>query len=429
MIRQLWARIREDAHFADVLVTGVKALGVKCLSAVATFGFAVLMARLVGAEAAGVYFLSLAIINIVAIVGFLGQDRTALRFVSIELAKENWSAIKGILRHSFTMVGWLSVFLAAAIWFAAPYLAITVFDNPNVALSLRIMCFALPAFGLAFVGAEILKALKQISSGVMVQSLLTPLFGSIFVIGAVKQFGVMGPQISFVTATVLTATVMSVLMRKSVGVRLRQVDGNYDLGRLISTGTPILMMTLLVNFSMTINTFVIGAYYPESEVAIYGAATRFALLLNFLLFSVNSVAAPKYAEFFENGDLTELRRLLMKTSGLLVVLSLPVCLALMLYSKFFMSVFGSEFTAGARVLQILILGQFVNVSIGSVNYVLTMTGNEKITAVIVSCSTVLCVVLSLLLVPEFGITGAAIGFVISDVLRNLALLYITIKRL
>ena len=94
-----------------------------------------------------------------------------------------------------------------------------------------------------------------------------------------------------------------------------------------------------------------------------------------------------------------------------------------------LAVFGSDFGRGRLALTILVLGQVVNVAAGHVGVLMTMTGHEKRVAATVGASAACNAVLNLILIPRFGIDGAAAATAISLVLWNGVTLVWVIKHL
>mgnify|MGYP003119929399 CR=1 FL=1 len=74
-----------------------------------------------------------------------------------------------------------------------------------------------------------------------------------------------------------------------------------------------------------------------------------------------------------------------------------------------MGLFGAEFSEAGLVLSILVCGQAVNAMTGSVEYILMMSGREKEMRNIVFASMTIMLALAVLLIPPFGVVGAAIS--------------------
>jgi O-antigen/teichoic acid export membrane protein len=128
-----------------------------------------------------------------------------------------------------------------------------------------------------------------------------------------------------------------------------------------------------------------------------GAARAFALT------AINSIFGPSIAALYARGD----------RSGVQTVLSL----------------FGDGFASGSAALRILLLGQLVNATAGSVGVMLTMTGHERQAAVVMMVAAAGQIGLSVALIPRFGVEGAAVANAVSLIGWNLALAVPTWRKL
>jgi len=111
----------------------------------------------------------------------------------------------------------------------------------------------------------------------------------------------------------------------------------------------------------------------------------------------------------------------VKHSTLLMFLtSLPVLIAILVFPSFLLGIFGEDFTAGKTALLILAFGQFFSTISGSVINILNMSNRQKTARNIIAICTFINVVLNLILIPIYGINGAAIATATSTILWNLA---------
>ena len=83
----------------------------------------------------------------------------------------------------------------------------------------------------------------------------------------------------------------------------------------------------------------------------------------------------------------------------MAIISFPVLLICLLLPDFLLGIFGPEFICGKQILIILCVGQFINVSTGSVGQILAMTNREKLLRISVLSGTVLNLLLNITLVP------------------------------
>ena len=108
---------------------------------------------------------------------------------------------------------------------------------------------------------------------------------------------------------------------------------------------------------------------------------------------------------------------------IMLLVSVPVTLFILLFPEWLMSMFGDAFTAAATALMILTIGQFVNIATGSVGYLLSMTGNETKVRDNVVISGILSVALGIILIPYYGVIGAAIAYACGVASQNLLGVY------
>ena len=102
---------------------------------------------------------------------------------------------------------------------------------------------------------------------------------------------------------------------------------------------------------------------------------------------------------------------------------------MILFGDRILGLFGAEFVAARWSMTVLILGQLVNVGSGSVGYLMGMTGHHRQSAFVLGCSAVLNIILNAILIPIFGIMGAAIATALTMALWNIWLHQLVVKYL
>jgi O-antigen/teichoic acid export membrane protein len=87
-----------DRHLREVIQGAAVTLMLKVLGTGLEFGFTLFVARLLGAEDAGIYYLALTITTIGTVCGRLGLDNVVLRLIAANAAAENWRVVAGVYR-------------------------------------------------------------------------------------------------------------------------------------------------------------------------------------------------------------------------------------------------------------------------------------------------------------------------------------------
>lgn len=97
----------------------------------------------------------------------------------------------------------------------------------------------------------------------------------------------------------------------------------------------------------------------------------------------------------------------------------PLLLLFLIVPRWAVGIFGSDFEKGGILLSILVIGQFVNVSTGSVGYLIMISGNGRMMKNNVVFGAILSVVLNVILVSMYGSIGAVIAVALCLIIKNL----------
>jgi O-antigen/teichoic acid export membrane protein len=146
----------------------------------------------------------------------------------------------------------------------------------------------------------------------------------------------------------------------------------------------------------------------EVDLGVYASCVRVALAMVLFLTAVAYVFSPFVADLHARGERERLDRLYKAITRWTVAGTIPVLLLMLLAPAAILRLFGGEeFTTGTNALRILVIGQAINVSVGAAGFVLIMAGRTGWDLTVYALSAALDIVLSFLLVPKFGIEGAA----------------------
>jgi O-antigen/teichoic acid export membrane protein len=138
-----------------------------------------------------------------------------------------------------------------------------------------------------------------------------------------------------------------------------------------------------------------------------------------MLVSTLSRVQPKFAALYARGEMESLATTAQRATLLLIAFSAPVSLLFLFAPGPVMNVFGSEFSNGATTLQILSVGQFINVAMGSFVMLLVMSGREREYRNVLMVSTLVVLTLNVVLIPKYGAIGAAIATTSAIVVQNI----------
>jgi O-antigen/teichoic acid export membrane protein len=134
--------------------------------------------------------------------------------------------------------------------------------------------------------------------------------------------------------------------------------------------------------------------------------------------------SPFVADLHARGERDKLDRLYKWLTRWTLAATLPLFIVLAVAPAAALRLFGGEFGAGATALNILLLGQLVNVATGTVGFILIMVGRTGWDLVVYAASVVLDVAAAWLLIPGLGMEGAAVAGALTMALSKVARLYL-----
>lgn len=412
----------------EVVRGGSIAFVFKVLATGLGFCFNVLLARFVGAEGAGAYYLALVVTTLATVVGRVGLDNALLRFAAVHAAANDWSKVSGLYRKGMQIAAVVSALVALAVVGVADWLAESIFAEPRLTVALRLMALSIVPMSLLTLHGSLLRGLKRTRDALLVEGVGVPLIGTSILAFLGGSLGVIGPVSAYVAATFLVLLIALGLWRRATP-QLRGLSGSFPIATLVRSSLPMFWVAS-ANLAMgSVDTVMLGIWTNSHSVGIYGVALRTAALTSFVLGSVNAIAPAKFAALHAQGNHQALGALARNSAKLMTLAAAPLLLLFLLAPSWVLRLFGPEFTEGATVLMILAIGHFVNVATGSVGFLLLMTGHERLMRNNVLGTLVLNIILNLWLIPSYGIVGAAVATAVSLVVKNLVAAVLVQKKL
>lgn len=170
-----------------------------------------------------------------------------------------------------------------------------------------------------------------------------------------------------------------------------------------------------------------GFFLPPEDLAVLAVSQRIAMLISFSLLASSLIFAPRFALLYQNRKHAELQALVYNNNMSVLIISIPLFSLLIVFSGSLLSFFSPEYSGFRSVLIVLCFGQLINALTGSVGYLLMMSGNEKYLLRSVVIVAPLGLALSLVLIPLFGLLGAALAVSVPISCQNI-LAYVYVRR-
>ena len=191
-------------------------------------------------------------------------------------------------------------------------------------------------------------------------------------------------------------------------------------GTLMRVAFPMMLTASYSYILYWTDTIILGIYLSENEVGIYTVALRLATLLSIPLYAINSISASKFSECHARRDIAGFKEVINYSTSFIFWTTIPIGLVLVVFPSQIMGLFGNEISKGYIALILLISGYFINAVSGPVGTILNMTGNQVEYQRAMLCAAVVNIILNILLIPQYGINGAAFASMFSMFIWNVS---------
>jgi O-antigen/teichoic acid export membrane protein len=168
------------------------------------------------------------------------------------------------------------------------------------------------------------------------------------------------------------------------------------------------------------DTLLLGHFRSAGDVGLYTVATRLVTLAVFVMAPINAAFAPAFAHHFHRGERAAMAQTYTAATGWILRLSLPAFAVLAIFPQGLLGLFGGDYRKGAAVTVALAIGQFVNALTGPCGTALNMAGRVYLNMINNVVALALNVGLNLWLIPAHGAYGAAIAWMVSLGVVNVA---------
>ena len=417
MLKRLFYKFKEN----EILNKGSSAFVFKIIGSLLGYLFLLLATRNSGAEAWGVFALCLALLNITSILSRMGIDVAVLRFIAS--FKSEKAKAKSIYIKGFSFVFPLSICFTLLLFFFSEFIAITIFNKSQLTFYIQVIAFAILPFTIIYLNAQSFRGLKKISHFAFFQHVSKFLFAIIFFL-VISSFTSISVErnifYAFVTALYCVMIISTIFLKKELVVKQEEKKKSpISNKQLIRTAFPMMLSTSILLIMSWADSVIIGIFKAESEIGIYNVAIKLAMISGLVLGAINSIVAPKLSEAYNNGRKKEFALIVKQSTRVIFFSSLPILIFLIVFPEFLLSFFGSEFLIGKTTLYVLLIGQIINAFSGSVGVIMQMTGREKLFQNILIVALIINIGMNFLLIPTYGIIGAAIASSASIVFWNL----------
>jgi O-antigen/teichoic acid export membrane protein len=388
-------------------------------------------ARLFQVEQFGIYSLAIALVSLLQIFGSAGMRSGIVKFVSEYHTSSNTNDVYQSIGSVFRWGIIINTVLAAVLYVSAPMVAEIFFSKPELSDSIRIMSFTLPFFFGSVVFLHSCMALRimkyqHYADGIRIFIFIALLF-TLFFFRAEKHslaYAYLGSWIGGSFASLLFFSRQFSLSLFAEGIYKAKLSND-----IIKFSIPQTFSDILNALLSNLTILLIGLFLPPDAAGIYRIANKIADLIQVSLRAVRGIFAPIISSLSSQGQTMKLGDIFSTVTRWLFTINLPLIFLMTFFAADLLGFFGPAYRSGFMTMIIISIGCFISASAGNSDYILIMSGKPRSNLYTEIISITVSLFLNLLLIPAWGITGAAIATAASIAAASILRLHLVYRDL
>lgn len=388
---------------------------------------AILTARLLGPEGYGAVAFVLSISMIFATVALAGTEMLAVREVARCAATGDGGQLHGFLRASRRII-------IAAMVLCAGVLALILPLTPLAADFRSVMIYAVfifPLLTLTLQNQGVLRGLGRTALSQIPFQIVRP----VILVGVLVAFFLLGREIGpagYLTAVLIGAGCALALALLTAARFTPALSGDrrpVALPTLARQSAPFFAISVLGLALTEISTLMLAWWSTPEETGLFQPIARIAPLLLLGAHAASVRYTPRVSEYWAKGEIAQLNAVTRTYTWTTTLFTLTTIIAILILGDWILGLFGEAFRANLPALYWLAGAQMVNALVGPTWSLLTMTGHTGRVLISHGLGLTTNVALGALLIPNYGVIGAAMAMAGGIVVWNIAMLIQVWRRL
>jgi len=375
----------------------------------------ILIARRWTASEIGVYSLANSLFQIFMIICTLGLIQGLVRCIAHARGKKEFQKIPVFILSSIFYSFITSIIISILLFFLSDYLSNNIFHESALILPLKIFAISLPFVTLNIIFIAIFRGFEQIRPFVYFRHILGRGLILIFIIIIIflnYSFNSLF-YAHLISGIIILISIIIYTLRKLKFLK-KEYDFKLIFGaetkELLSFSLPLLIVDILDLVILWTSTLILGVLKTTAETGFYNIAKPFADFIGFPMIALMITFIPVFSKMYSSGNLNEMRSNYLLLTKWICLLTLPIFIIFFLYTDQLISItVGPNYLPSANALRILVFAYIIMNFSGPTNSTIIALGKSRFLMYITVSGAFLIISLNFLLIPTYGVNGAAIG--------------------
>jgi O-antigen/teichoic acid export membrane protein len=300
--------------------------------------------------------------------------------------------------------------LAAILVGFSNILADELLNEPAVSPILRWISICIPLTAIGRILLATTRAFKRMQYHAYADSVLfnvVKLALTLLLLG--MGLGVQGVLAAHVIAWIVEDALLFFYVNRLFSLKRPLREARRNFRQLLEFSIPMGLTEVARMLRGNFEVLLLGGLSTMTTVGLYSAALRVQMVGGMFLLVADLTARPIISELYHRGEMDQLGQLYRTLTRWSVTFFLPYFLTIVLFAEPILSIFGQEFVAGVPVLILISMGTLVNAATGVCSAMIAMSGHSRLTLMNTMVAVSLSLIVSILLIPTWGIIGAAVA--------------------
>ncbi|RKS15754.1 O-antigen/teichoic acid export membrane protein [Flavobacterium sp. 120] len=405
------------------VLQSLKTMFLRIIGVVTLFGFSLFLTHNYDPKIIGQFDFIRMVLLVLSSICVLGTDQSILYFTGILKSRNEIQKLKAIYKKIVVIIFALCL-LMLFVFFVIGQNSINIFFNDKSTYVLMAKAIiALFFYSITLFNTETIRALDKVYIAELFRNTfkyVSVIFGAIILFYYHQEAYLVDTfLIGFVALAIITTIIIFRLFKKQNGDLILSNDTNsFSYSFIAHKSYPMAISSLAIFLMMTFDIVFLKKFKGDETVAYYAIAMKLVSILFMINNSVYISVSLKIAQLYTDNNKKELSKALKQSARMIVALTLPVVLFVCLFSENILYFFGENYTQSKQALLILMAGQLFASFFGVSAIYLNMTGRQSVFQIVLIFAVLLNLILNIILIPMYSMTGAAIAFVSSLLFWN-----------
>jgi hypothetical protein len=405
-------KIKSDAF----IIQSINTMILRLIGVVTLFGFTLFLTHHFSPKIIGQYDFIRTFLLVVGSLCLLGTEQSILYFSGLIRGKGGSNDLKKVYLKKVTLVFFTSLVPFIILCIIGQQNINTFFSDNQIYLMLIKSSSILFFYCITLLNTETFRALNKVYTAELFRNTfkyLSVIIGAICIFYSHHQEYLVDTfLIGFLFLSIISFFIILYIF-KNEKTQSENESIKVTHKEIVFKSFPMAISGMAFFLLMSFDIMFLKKYYGNEFVAYYSTAIKLMTILSMIIISVNINASTKIAEYYSSKNKIELKKTLKSTSRLIFLLTFPTATIICVFSNAILDIFGKGYNVASTALIILMSGQALCSLFGSAPIYLNMTGRQHIFQYILIFAVIINFIINRLLIPQYGLIGASIAFVIS----------------